>query len=156
MGVPSVQQIPNGAGEPKIGVSQLSLNLKRRRIGCQVPHSDVRELIAGSVRHWFVWRWCARQCAVVYCPATAIFACSSLPQVGYCSEAEDSIGRVLRKQNKLEVTLGKNCTKPKWMRARTYEQGWANIPEVEERKTHAFYLGALNLCSASGVARDEP
>jgi hypothetical protein len=110
----------------------------------------------GGVRHWVRCKWCGRRCAIIYgVSSDGYFACRRCLRLGYSSEAEDLIGRLWRKQNKLEARLGEDCQKPKWMRTRTYESIWTKINEVEERKDHAFCVGALALLRRGGMTLEE-
>jgi hypothetical protein len=65
-------------------------------------------------------------------------------RLSYASEADDAMGRLWRKQRKLEAKLGEDYQKPKGMRPRTYEHICAQIDEVEVRKDAAFCLGACH------------
>jgi hypothetical protein len=107
----------------------------------------------GGVRHWLRCKWCGRRCAIVYgLSGDGYFACRRCLRLGYASEAEDRLGRLWRKQRKLEARLGDNHQKPKWMRMRTYERIWTQINEVEEMKDQAFYLGAMAILRRGGVS----
>jgi hypothetical protein len=60
------------------------------------------------------------------------------------------MGRLWRKQNKLEARLGENCQKPKWMRKRTYERIWTQINDLEERQV-ACWTGIMRIMRRSGM-----
>ena len=106
----------------------------------------------GGVRHWFRCKWCGRRCAILYgVSGDGYFACRCCLKLGYSGEAEDLIGRLWRKQNKLEARLGEDRLKPKWMRERTYERICTKINEVEDIKDHAFRIGALALFRRTGM-----
>jgi hypothetical protein len=110
----------------------------------------------GGVRHWLRCKWCGRRCAIVYgLSSDGYFACRRCLKLGYSGEAEDLIGRLWRKQRKLEAKLGEECQKPKWMRMRTYERIWEKINEVEEWKDHAFCVGALAILRRGGMTLDD-
>jgi hypothetical protein len=61
-------------------------------------------------------------------------------RLAYASEAEDPVGRLWRKQRKLEAKLGKDYQRPKGMRLRTYERIQMKIKAVEEAKDLDFML----------------
>jgi len=106
----------------------------------------------GGVRPWLSCKWCGRRCAIIYgVSGDGYFACRRCLKLGYASEAEGSLDRLWRKQRKLEAKLEENYRKPKWMRRRTYDRIWAKIDEVEERKDHAFYVGAMAILMRGGM-----
>jgi hypothetical protein len=106
----------------------------------------------GGSRHWFGCPWCGRRCAIVYgISSDGYFACRRCLRLGYSTEAEDSIGRLWRKQHKLEARLGEDLQKPKWMRVRTYQRIWSQIDEVEEQKHAACMVGLMAILSRGGL-----
>ena len=76
-------------------------------------------------------------------------------RLAYAGEAGDTIGRLWRKLHKLEAKLGENYQRPKGMHSRTYEQIFAKIDEVKERKDAAFCLGALAILRRGGMTLDD-
>jgi hypothetical protein len=110
----------------------------------------------GGIRNWLRCKWCGRRCAVIYgVSGDGYFACRRCLKLGYSGESEDLLGRLWRKQHKLEARLGEDCQKPKWMRMRTYERIWTQINEVEEMKDHAFCLGAMAILRRGGISIDD-
>jgi hypothetical protein len=106
----------------------------------------------GGLRHWIRCKWCGRRCAIIYGTSSdGYFGCRRCLRLGYFSETEDLIGRLWRKQRKLEGRLGENYQRPKGMRQRTYERIWTQIEDVEERKDHAFCLRAAAFLWRSGT-----
>ena len=83
--------------------------------------------------------FCTAGRATVTSPAVS--ACG----LAYMSEAEDTSGRLWRKQRKLEARLESDGGRPKWMRARTYERYLARIDAVEEARDADFFLSAARL-----------
>ena len=85
-------------------------------------------------------------CAVLYGRSRdGYFACRLCLRLAYMSEAEDTSGRLWRKQRKLEARLESDGGRPKWMRARTYERYLARIDAVEEARDADFFLSAARL-----------
>jgi hypothetical protein len=109
----------------------------------------------GGSRSWWLCPRCHSRRAVIYGIARdGRFGCRGCMRLGYCTEAQDTIGRLWRKQRKLEAKLGENYQRPKGMHARTYERIFAKIDEVEERKDTAFYLSALAFLGRRGITPD--
>ena len=75
-------------------------------------------------------------------------------RVGYASETEDRMGRVWRKQHKLEAKLDEDGQRPKGMRSQTYERIRAQIEAVEERKDAVCYLGIMSMIRCGGMTLD--
>ena len=61
------------------------------------------------------------------------------------------MGRLWRKQHKLEARLEDGYLKPKWMRMSTYERIWTQIEKVEERKDVVCTMGIMRLMRRSGM-----
>lgn len=61
------------------------------------------------------------------------------------------MGRLWRKQRKLQAKLGEYGDKPKNMRWRTHERIHLQIAEVEKRKDAAFCLDAMRFLRGRGV-----
>jgi hypothetical protein len=97
----------------------------------------------GGHRTWFRCPWCRRRCAVLYgVSGDGYFACRLCLRLAYMSEAEDTCGRLWRKQRKLEAKLAEHGGKPKWMRARNYEQIRERIDVVEKARDRDFFTSA--------------
>lgn len=93
----------------------------------------------GGRRAWFQCPNCTRRCAVVYgVHHLGGFACRHCMNLGYESEAEDVVGRLWRKQLKLEARLGADGEKPKWMRWRSYKRLCERIDAVEGARIAAL------------------
>lgn len=106
----------------------------------------------GGLRPWFRCPRCQWRRAVIYGVASdGRFGCRRCMRLAYAGEAEDAIGRLWRKQRKLEAKLGENHGKPKGMHSRTYQRIFAKIDEVEERKDAAFIRGALAFLGRRGI-----
>lgn len=106
----------------------------------------------GGSRAWFRCPWCHRRCAVLYgISGDGYFGCRLCLRLAYMSEAEDTSGRLWRKQRKLEAKLNETGGKPKWMRARTFDRICDQISNVEEAKDMDFALRAARLLARLGV-----
>lgn len=111
----------------------------------------------GGSRPWFHCPRCQWRRAVIYGVASdGRFGCRRCMRLAYAGEAEDAVGRLWRKQRKLEAKLGENFRKPKGMHSRTYARIFAKIDDVEERKDAAFCLGALAFLRRNGMTLDDP
>jgi hypothetical protein len=120
-----------------------------------VPLASTRCHLGGS-RQWFRCPRCSRRCAVLHGLARdGRFGCRVCMRLAYASEAEDTGGRLWRKQQKLEARLTENGGKPKWMRARTFERIYEKIDAVEEARDRDFAFGAARLLCRLGVKLDE-
>lgn len=95
---------------------------------------------------------CARRCAVVYFGGNT-FACRKCLRLVYLSEAEDAMGRLWRKQRKIEARLldGDSCyQKPKGMHWRTFNRLADKIDEIEQQKDMACFAHLAPLLMRSG------
>lgn len=110
----------------------------------------------GGSRPWFCCPRCVRRCAVLYGIARdGRFGCRRCMRLAYLSEAEDTLGRLWRKQRKLEARLGENGERPKGMRVRTYTRICAKLDDVGQAKDRDFMIGAARLLARLGVNPDE-
>ncbi len=95
----------------------------------------------GGYRPWFICPQCGQRCAVVYFGARGgRYACRKCLRLAYLSEAEDSIGRLWRKQRKLEKRLGENGEKTRGMHSRTYEKLCDQIDGIEASRLAGITL----------------
>ena len=60
--------------------------------------------------------------------------------LAYASEAEGTVGRLWRKQLKLESRIGEEGEKPKWMRKQTYWRICAGIEAAAGARLAAIFL----------------
>lgn len=100
---------------------------------------------------------CARRCAVVYFGGNA-FACRKCLRLVYLSEAEDAMGRLWRKQRKMESRLedgGSHYQKPKGMHWRTFNRLADKIDEIERDKDRTFLISAGALLARMGLKLDD-
>lgn len=105
----------------------------------------------GGQRPWFLCPQCGRRCAVVYFGGrNGRYACRNCLNLAYLSEAEDGIGRLWRKQWRLENRLGPHGTKPKGMHWKTWERISDRITQVEQEKDAMFYVVASRLFGTIG------
>lgn len=95
----------------------------------------------GGHRPWFRCPRCDQRCARVYFGGGR-FLCRTCQRLGYASEAEDGIGRLWRKQTKLENRLDPKGGKPKRMHWTTYDRICNDIARVEQQKDELFCIGA--------------
>lgn len=91
----------------------------------------------GGRRLWFACPCCGRRVALLYL-RWGRFACRACQRVAYASQSEDEIGRMWRKQSRLEARLGEHWTRPKGMRWRTYERLFRAVMECEQRRDEAL------------------
>jgi hypothetical protein len=106
----------------------------------------------GGWRVWFQCPWCDRRCALLYgLSGDGYFACRLCLKLVYASEAEDKLGRLWRKQSKLEAKLREDGGRPKGMRARTYERYLARIDDLEEARDTEFFVSAARFLRGHGV-----
>ena len=73
----------------------------------------------GGSRPWFACPACARRVGVIFLRRGG-FYCRSCARVGYYSQSEDGLGRVWRRQAKVEARLGEDLARPKGMHHATY------------------------------------
>lgn len=95
---------------------------------------------------------CSRRCAVVYFGGNA-FACRKCLKLVYLSEGEDAMGRLWRKQRKIESRLidgGSRYLKPKGMHWRTFNRLADRIDEIEQQKDATFLIRAGALLARIG------
>lgn len=93
----------------------------------------------GGARHWFACPCCGRRVALLYL-RWGRFACRHCQRVAYASQSEDELGRLWRKQAKIEARLGEYWRRPKGMRQRTYVRLLAVATECESRREQALEL----------------
>ena len=65
----------------------------------------------GGVREWFVCPCCGGRSVVLY-ERLGRFACRTCQRVAYASQSEDGLGRLWRKQSRLEARMGANWGRP--------------------------------------------
>lgn len=87
----------------------------------------------GGVRQWFACPCCGRRVALLYL-RWGRFACRYCQRVAYASQSEDELGRLWRKQSKIEARLGEYWSRPKGMRQRTYRLLVTALLECEDRR----------------------
>ena len=73
------------------------------------------------------------------------YACRMCLRLAYLSEAQDGMGRMWRKQGKLEARLGEDGEKPKGMHWKTYERINDQIDDVEQAKDGLFCMQAARM-----------
>lgn len=91
----------------------------------------------GGTRPWFVCPVRGERVAVLFLRAGR-FACRHCQRIAYASQSEDMIGRIWRKQGKVEAKLGENWRRPKGMHETTHERLLAIIWKCEERQDEAI------------------
>lgn len=107
-------------------------------------------------RRMFACPRCCRLCAVVYSNGSN-FACRKCLKLVYLSEAEDAIGRLWRKQRKIERRLAggddewNGWMKPKGMHQTTFERLTDRIGQIEQEKDRAFVADVLPFLKRCGV-----
>jgi hypothetical protein len=103
----------------------------------------------GGSRPWFNCPVCSRRVAVLY-QRSARFACRHCQRVAYGSQSEDALGRMWRKQAKIENRLGDNWQRPKGMRQHTYEHLKDQIFQCEAWREEACALMVGRLLKVAG------
>jgi hypothetical protein len=103
---------------------------------------------------------CDARRAIVYC-ARARFACRTCSRLGYQSEAENLLFRLLRKQRKLERRLsgGQNAwdgSKPHGMHQSTFVRLTVALAGAKNAKDRAIVADALQFLSRCGVQLTGP
>lgn len=106
-----------------------------------------------GTRPMFTCPRCGKRCAVVYFGGNG-WACRKCLRLVYLSEAEDAMGRLWRKQRKIEGRLldGENYyQKPKGMHWRTFNQLTDKIDKIEQQKDMACFAHLGPLLMRSGL-----
>ena len=103
----------------------------------------------GGARPWFKCPCCTQRVAMLYL-RWGRFACRGCQKVAYASQSEDELGRMWRKQSRLEARLGDFWQRPKGMRLRTYDKLMAALVECESRREQAFGEMAARLFASLG------
>lgn len=103
----------------------------------------------GGSRPWFICPNCWRRCGVIAFGRGG-WACRECLHLAYSCEAEDAMGRLWRKQGKLEARLGPDGERPKGMHWRTYERLWDRIEEIEARKDEVLFASVLPYLALMG------
>lgn len=108
-------------------------------------------------RQMFICPRCGKRCAVVYFGGNS-FACRKCLKLVYLSEAEDAIGRLWRKQRKIERRLAgrdddwNGWRKPKGMHQVTFDRLRKKIDQIEQEKDMAFFTHALPILRRFGLS----
>lgn len=156
----------NRAGEPagSIGIvvdSGRRLTLRYTSTETDVPRRVEQRvnLLAtacalGGVRSWFACPCCGRRVALLYL-RWGRFACRHCQRVAYASQSEDELGRLWRKQAKIESRLGEHWTRPKGMRRCVYDRLLAAVIACEANREHAFE-SAMALWVSDSNSEDVP
>jgi hypothetical protein len=135
------------AGEIFIAVSPSSLALRYWWTPHGAEPRKVTEQLAftwtscrfGGRRAWLLCPKCTQRCAIVYgVHQSGSFLCRQCMKLAYTCEAENAVGRIWRKQRKLEARLGADGEKPKWMRWRSYTRLCEKIDAIEDARTVAI------------------
>jgi hypothetical protein len=114
----------------------------------------------GGFRPWFKCPWCSRRCAVLYgLSGDGYFGCRKCLRLAYSSEAEDTLGRLWRKQRKLEAKLnwldGDVPVRPKGMRHKTLERILDQIDALEDAKDADFLVSMARLYGITAETPEE-
>lgn len=106
----------------------------------------------GSARPWFSCPVCTRRVGVLFL-RSGRFACRHCQRVAYASQSEDGLGRMWRRQSKLEARLGDDWTRPKGMRQHTYARLLDRLQDCVERRDAAFCEVAARMFGFGDVDR---
>ncbi len=112
----------------------------------------------GGSRPWFLCPSCGRRCAVVYYGAPGgRYACRCCVRVAYLSQCDDEMGRLWRKQRKLERNLAGGADewngwqKPKGMHRLTFDRLRTQIWELEMRRDELLAVQAARFFRRLGI-----
>jgi hypothetical protein len=123
-----------------------------RRVECTIK---VDRCAGGfGSRPMFCCPKCGHRCAVVYFGGVT-FACRGCLRLGYASEAENLIGRLWRKQAKIERRLAGGAdawdgAKPIRMHQSTFDRLICALDQIEQDKSSAFTRNHLPLLMKIG------
>jgi hypothetical protein len=98
----------------------------------------------GGKRYWFGCPRCGKRAAILYLRSHR-FACRTCQRLAYASQSEDEIGRMWRKQSKLEARLGKRWARPTGMHRTTHERLLQVIWNCEEMRDAALSEALVRL-----------
>jgi hypothetical protein len=107
-----------------------------------------------GARQTFLCPKCGDGCVVVYFRG-GTFACRKCQRLGYASEAETMIGRLWRKQKKIERRLAGGAdewdgAKPTGMHQSTFNRFVDALDQIEQAKGHAFTVKCLPFLTKIG------
>lgn len=91
----------------------------------------------GGTRPWLHCPRCGSRVAVLFLRGSR-FTCRPCGRIAYGSQADDLVGRLWRKQRKLERRLGENWRRPKGMHQKTRQRIVTEILECEARREAAL------------------
>jgi hypothetical protein len=91
----------------------------------------------GGVRPWFICPIQGERVAVLYMRGGR-FACRRCNRIAYMSQSEGFIGRVWRKQDKVERRLGEDWERPKGMHRATHERLLGILEKCETVRDYAL------------------
>jgi hypothetical protein len=123
-----------------------------RRVDCTL---EIDRCAGGfGSRRMFRCPKCGKRCAVVYCGG-GTFACRKCLGLGYASEAENVIGRIWRKQKKIEQRLAGGAgewdgEKPRGMHQSTFDRLVEALDQIEYEKSQAFDLNCMSFLKEIG------
>ncbi len=109
----------------------------------------------GAVRQWFICPIRGERVAVLYQRAGR-FACRHCQRIAYASRSLDALGRMWRKQAKVEAKLGENWQRPKDMHKATRERPLSVIWQCEEWRDATLADHLAVLMTRYPVLRDDP
>ena len=123
-------------------------------VSCRRNGQDVEERVAtdttpcnyGGARVWFVCPYCRRRAALLY-PSKHV-ACRSCFRLAYLSQSEDGLGRLWRKQSKIEARLQSGKRMTGVTRERLLDEMW----RVEEARGRAFVAAARRMFGSVAFA----
>jgi hypothetical protein len=112
----------------------------------------------GGTRPWFRCPSCGRRCAVVYYGAPGgRYACRRCVRVTYLSQCDDLMGRLWRKQRKVERKLAgaggqwNGWQRPRGMHEKTFNRLVEMLDQIEKDKAANFSAQMLPLLARLGV-----
>ncbi|MFP4891961.1 hypothetical protein [Paraburkholderia sp. EG304] len=126
----------------KIGTHDGGLSVCYRRNGEVVEQriaTDTTPCNYGGARVWFVCPYCRRRAAILYLSKQV--ACRLCFRLAYLSQSEDELGRLWRKQSKIEARLQSRKRMTGETRERLLDELWC----VEEARDRAFVATARRM-----------
>jgi hypothetical protein len=93
----------------------------------------------GGARSWLACPRCAKRVAVIYL-RRGLFMCRDCSGVAYASQSESNLGRIWRRQRKLEAQLGPDQSRPRGMHWSTFERLLEGIAACEQWRNEALCM----------------
>jgi hypothetical protein len=109
----------------------------------------------GGTRPWFLCPVGGERVAVLYMRGGR-FACRHCQRLAYSSQSADELGRLGRRQWRIEARLGNSFQRPKGMHQATHARLLASIWDCEARQDRALALHVGALMQRYPSLREDP